>query len=272
MYLAVDIGGTKVLLASFDENGATKSMKRFATPDTYAEFLEKFKTILPSLGQNNYKFAGVAIPGAVDRKNGVGLKFGNLSWQNVPIKKDLEDIVGAPVSLENDAKAAGLYEALNVINDFKKVLYVTIGTGIGIAVIIDDVIDTTINDLGGNIYMVNYSGVEQPWESFASGSVIKKRFGKKASDITDVSAWQEIASNIAVGLAQLINENRPDAVIIGGGAAKHFERYGELLKNYLPNQLSNGVNMPAILPAKRPEEAVIYGCFELAKTSYERAD
>src|SRR3990167_6878333 len=118
MYLAVDIGGTKVLLAYFDENGAIKSAKRFPTPDTYHEFVEKFKTVLPALGQKTYKVAGVAIPGAVDRQNGVGIQFGNLSWKNVPIKKDLEDMIGAPVVLENDAKAAGYYEALNIINDF----------------------------------------------------------------------------------------------------------------------------------------------------------
>ena len=272
MYLAVDIGGTKVLLASFDENGEVRSEKRFATPGTYGEFIEKFKAVLPSLGQKTYKMAGVAIPGAVDRQNGVGIQFGNLSWQNVPIKKDLESIVEAPVSLENDAKAAGLYEALNVINEFKKVLYITIGTGIGIAVIINGVIDTTINDLGGNIYMVDYDGGKRSWESFASGSAIKKRFGKKASEITDTAAWQEIADNFAVGIAQLIGENQPEAVILGGGAAKHFERYGELLRNSVRANLADNANLPAILPAKRPEEAVIYGCYELAKYKYELAN
>ena len=65
--------------------------------------------------------------------------MGNLPWQDVPIAKDVESIIHCPTMIENDAKLAGLSEAM-LVKDYRRVLYVTIGTGIGTAIIIDQMI------------------------------------------------------------------------------------------------------------------------------------
>src|SRR3989304_7232261 len=144
MYLAIDVGGSKTLLAVFSERGQLVNKQKIKTDPDYSRFLSQLETVL---GEEQFKKQSIsycccAIPGRVDRQNGVGVRFGNLTWQNVPIKKDLENImVGVTVWVENDAKLGGLYEAVLVHNEYKKVLYLTIGTGIGIALITNGVID-----------------------------------------------------------------------------------------------------------------------------------
>jgi predicted NBD/HSP70 family sugar kinase len=172
-------------------------------------------------------------------------------------------MLGCPVAVENDAKAAGLSEALLITNEFKHILYVTIGTGIGIAYIANGILDTSYGDRGGKAIMLKHYGELKEWESFASGRAIAKRFGKKASDITDPKDWQEIAHDIAQGLNDLIGLFEPDVIVIGGGIGTHFDKYKEFLETDLTKSKS-GLK-PALRQAKRPEEAVVYGCLELAR-------
>lgn len=263
VYLAVDVGGTKTLMAIFDETGMPKNQLRFPTPDSYDVFLHDFKSHLPLLGTYSFDAAGIAIPGNIDRVNGVGTSFGNLSWKNVSVKADLEAMLGCSVYIENDAKVGGLSEAMLINDDFKHVLYVTIGTGIGIALINDGVIDTEYGDRGGKGIMIQHNGEEVTWEETVSGSAILRRFGMKASDITDDQTWKTIAHDLALGLAKVVAEKSPEAIVIGGGAGKNFDRYGEPLKQALAKLISTP--LPSILPAKHPEEAVIYGCIDLIK-------
>lgn len=267
VYLAVDVGGTKTLLASYDVGQARFTQEvRFPTPKTYEEFVADFKENLQKLEAKDFVAAGIAIPGVIDRTNGVGLYYGNLTWKNNPVKTDFEQLLDCPVFIENDAKAGGLSEAILIINDFKDVIYITLGTGIGITLITNGVIDTSYGDLGGKAVTVNFDGQAVEWESIASGSAIKKRFGQRATDITDEATWKTITHDLALGLSQVIKEKQPDAVVIGGGAGKPFDKYGELLEAELTKMLDT--TLPAILPAKHPEEAVIYGCIDLIKQNH----
>jgi glucokinase len=269
MYLAIDVGGTKTLLATFQEDGATAVKEvQFPTPATYEDFLEDLKSQLPLLGVFEFTAAAAGVPGRIDREKGIGISFGNLDWKDVPIKKDLEKILECPVYIENDAKVGGLSEAMLIKDDFKKILYITIGTGIGTTIITNGIIDTNFGDLGGKEVIVEQNGHQVEWESIASGSAIKKQFGKKASEITDEASWEIIAHNLSLGLIKLIKEKQPDAIVFGGGAGKHFDRYGELLKQELSAQL--GASLPTFLPAMHAEEAVVYGCIELIKQNYEK--
>ena len=110
--------------------------------------------------------AAVAIPGHVDRDRGIGIRFGNLPWENVPVGHDIEKIFDAPVLVENDAKLGGLSEALLLKGKFKKVLYLTISTGIGIGLIIDGQIDTDISDGGGRSILLEHRGKLNPLGRF----------------------------------------------------------------------------------------------------------
>jgi glucokinase len=61
---------------------------------------------------------------------------------------------------------------------------------------------------------------------------------------------------------------QPEVVIIGGGVGTHFDKYGKLLETELKKYQTPLVPIPPIRAAQRPEEAVIYGCYELVKETY----
>jgi glucokinase len=273
MYLAIDIGGTKTFVALVDENGTIQQRLRFPTSKNYSDFISKLADTVAYLSTNNFIAIGVGAPGRIDRKRGLGVGMGNLPWENVPLYADISKIVrSTKVVLENDAKLAGLSEAILVKNAYSKVLYVTIGTGIGTALIYNQEIVGVMQDAEGGKILLEHQGKLQEWEDFASGKAIKKLFGKSASEITDEKIWREIAHNIAVGLLDQIAIFQPEVVIIGGGVGAYLEKFKGPLEKELKSYEIPLIPIPKIVEAKQAEDAVIYGCFELAKQVYGKTD
>lgn len=268
MFLGVDIGGTKTLMACFSAVGQPTSTKKFKTNQDYKQFLVDFEANFKSLTQSDLQSAVVGIPGRLDRELGRALGYGNLKWPEVPIEADIQAIVGCPVTIENDSKLAGLSEAKLILNEFKRVMYVTIGTGISDAVIMNGVIDKAMEDSEGGQMWLDYGGRLIQWEDLASGKAIVSRYGKRAEEITDTETWKQIAHFISLGMVNLINVVQPDAVVIGGGIGEYFERFAGPLIQELKRYATPLTPTPPILKAKRPEEAVIYGCYDLASQKY----
>jgi glucokinase len=265
MYLGIDVGGTKTLVAVLDSHGVIKQKIKFPTPVDYAEFLRQLKQTVGELGEQNFKAAGVGAPfNDFDRKRGIAISFGNLPWSVVPIKHDIQKIVGCPVFVENDAKLAGLSEAM-LLKEHSKVLYITISTGIGTALVVDRVIDANVGDPGGSRLMLEHHGKLQKWESFASGSAIVRRYGKRAEDIHDEKIWQTVSHDIASGLLELIAIMQPEIIVFGGGVGTYFDRYGKFIEAELDRYETPTSPMPQLVKAQRPEEAVIFGCYDYAK-------
>lgn len=269
MYLAVDIGGTKTLLVVFSADGRIKESQKFETPALYETFLEELADSVAELSTKKFSGAVVAVPGKINRELGVAIGLGNLAWQHVPIKKDVETIAHCYVHIENDAKLAGLSEARQ-IPEYKRVLYITISTGINSAVIENGKLDKGTQDSEIGHILLEHEGTLKEWEDFASGRAIVKKFGKRASDIAtdDSQAWYFIARNIAIGLIDAIAMLTPDVIVIGGGVGTHFYKFQDRLIEELKIYESPLIAIPPILQAKHPEEAVVYGCYELAKEKY----
>lgn len=269
MYAAIDVGGTKTLIAVFSEKGEIKEQIKFETPKDYDAFIKELATYVAKLSTNEFKAGCVAIPGMVDRKHGVGLAFGNLPWKNVHVQADAERILHAPVVIENDANLAALSEARE-IKQYNKVLYVTVSTGIGSGFVIEGNVSPYFEDAEVGHLLLEHGGKLQRWQEFASGKAIVKRFGKKASEIPaeDNDAWYAIARNIAVGLIDLIATLTPDAIVLGGGVGSHYDKFIDRLNEQLKIYDNPLVTIPPILKAQRAEEAVIYGCYEHAKDRF----
>ncbi len=266
MYLGVDVGGTKTLVALFDEKGSLKKSEKFPTPPNYDEFLRQLTASVDKLStKKDFKAACVAVPGIINRAEGILISAGNLGWKDISVQSDSEKLFSCPVYVENDAKLAGLAEACNVADEFRKVLYITVGTGIGIALVIDGIIDVNVGDRGGKTMIIERHGKTMSWESFASGKAIVSRYGLRASEITDTSTWQTIAEDIAVGLIELLAILEPEIVIIGGGVGAHFKKFEKPLIKALKEYETPLMPIPPVIQAKRPEEAVIYGCYKYIK-------
>lgn len=272
MYLAVDIGGTKTLLGVFTEDGILKETKKFKTPVLYDEFADELAINVAKLSTNNFSGCCVAIPGKVDRHSGAGVVFGNLPWTNVPIKADVKRIAGIPTIVENDANLAGLHEARN-FPEHRRVLYITVSTGIGGVIVVNGKIEKATQDAEIGHMLLEHDGKLMRWEEFASGKSIVAKYGKRASDIpaTDHATWYAIARNIAIGLIDVIATLTPDLIIFGGGVGSHFEKFGDQVAEELKIYENPLLKVPPLVMAKHPEEAVIYGCYEMARDHYGKA-
>ncbi len=272
MYVGIDVGGTKTLVAVLDKNGVIEEQSKFPTPTSYDEFQHAIKNTIGTFKITEFHSGGIGIPSTVfDRDHERAISFGNLPWHNVSVQHDMEQICQCPMAVENDAKLAGLSEAMMVKDEFNKVLYITISTGIGFSVINHQIIDTNFGDGGGHSMLVSHKGKLVPWENFASGHAIVERFGKKAYEITDETTWEIIARDFAVGIIDLIAVTEPEIIIIGGSVGTYFERYGRLLKKDLKNYKLPLIKIPTLRGALRPELAVIYGCYDLTKQVYGHA-
>lgn len=266
--MGIDIGGTKTLVAALSDAGVITESQKFPTPVDYDEFLVELTKAVDSFTTKDFRAGCVAAPGSVDRKRGVAENFGNLPWPPVHLQHDAEKITGCPMLIENDANLAGLSEAMLLKNKHAKVLYITISTGIGTGFIVNQQIDPTMADSEGGHLMLQRGDRIVSWESFASGKAIAKRFGKQASEITDTSTWQTIASDLAVGFIDLLAVTQPDIVVVGGGLGHYLDRFHALLVAELKKYETPLVPVPPIVAAGRPDEAVIYGCYDLARTQY----
>ena len=271
MYLAVDIGGTKTLLAAITQSGKIHASRKFDTPKIYAQFLKLLDENIKAL-DCDFLSGVVAAPGKINRKTGVVIAFGNLDWKNIPLLDDVESIAQCPMHVENDTKLAGLSEAIYIKDEFKKVLYLTISTGINSALIVNGVIDEDLIDSESGDMLFEHDGKLQKWESFASGKAIVEKYGKRASEITSAKDWVAISRNIALGLINLIAVIQPDAIIIGGGVGSHFKKFQAPLHDRLKQLEMPIVPIPPVRGARRPEEAVIFGCYYLAKSYHEKAN
>lgn len=267
MYLAIDIGGSKTLLAVFSETGELVKKHKFPTDSDYARFLGHLEDVISTeFADYAFRSCCCAPPGLIDPKRGIVKHFGNLKWANLPLKEDVKRLLGGTaVFMQNDAKLAGLSEALLLHKKYNKVLYLTIGTGIGDGIIIDGKIDPELSDSEAGQMVIEHDGELVRWEDIASGRAIVKRFGKKAADIDDPGVWKEYVKALAKGLDPLFAVIQPDVLIIGGGVGTHYEKFGKLLEQELTKYENDMVKIPPILKAKRPEEAVIYGCYDYIK-------
>jgi predicted NBD/HSP70 family sugar kinase len=262
-YLAIDVGATKTLLAVFEPGGEMVCEEKIATNPDYGQFKNQLDDCLKKLGGFKFSHCCAAFPGRLDLPKGIGQDFGNLPWQNLPVKSDLQTLLPeVNVLIHNDAKLAGLSETILLHKKYKKVLYITISTGIGGGVITNDVIDPDFENLEPGQMVFELEGQATQWEDFASGKALRAKYGKNAAEIDDPAIWQEYVKTLVPGFEDLLATIQPDAVIVGGGVGAHFEKFQPYLEAELKKINNPLVPTPPLLKAQRPEEAVIYGCYE----------
>ncbi len=251
---AVDIGGTKIAVGIVDENGSVLS--RAETPSTsaesYGDGLERIKSMLWDTAQA----AGVTVAGIGIGSTGPVYpftgRFGDLDflpqWSGESLVNDLAQHFHVPVALENDADAAALAEATWGAGRSKsRLIYVTVGTGIGGGIVLDGhlyrgvdaahpEIGHQIIDPSGPLCSCGFYGC---WESLAAGPAMVKWMesqaeyaGKEAltakricelalgGDALAVRAVERETFYLGLGLANLVNLFTPDAIVLSGSVMK----------------------------------------------------
>lgn len=270
MYVGVDVGGSKTLIAALTDTGEIVESHKFPTPPNYHHFLLEVSHTLAHMEHKDFKAGGAGIPVSnFNRDTGRAINFSNLpGWHNVLVEHDLEKIFHCPFVVTNDAKLASLSEAMLLKGKYHRVLYVTISTGIGYALTVNGQIDENIGDAGGRTIMLEHKGKLQAWETYASGKAIVARYGKRAEDIHEEATWQAISRELSQGFLQLIAIMQPQVIVVGGSVGNYFERFKPFLQAELDKYETPLFKMPVLRKAGRPEEAVIYGAYDLAKSTF----
>ena len=141
--LGVDLGGTKFKIALVDENEKiTISDKYFVDKEEsiISQIAEKVLTFLQNqnIPKESVELLGVGIPGTVSEDERVAVKVPNLNIENSNMAEELESLVGIPVKLVQDSRAAAWGEyKMGAGKGYKNVICITLGTGIGTGIILN---------------------------------------------------------------------------------------------------------------------------------------
>lgn len=250
MYLAIDIGATKTLIALFSQRGRVVRRIKFRTAQGYKTFLNDISDNLKVFQKYKIKSIVIAVPGIVQKNYTVN--FSNRSWGNIDILSSIKTLFDCPVYFENDANLAAIYEATGFNG---RTVFLTFSTGIGGGVVENGKLVSNKFEPGHKMY--SYSDKTSEWEDIAAASAIEKFYHSDyATDLRGKTIMQDIAKRIYLGLPDIVEEFHPDNIVLGGPMGKVFRLYNK----YLPKISGVKYRRP-----KRPTESVIYGCYIYAK-------
>jgi len=141
LYLGIDLGGTKTLMALADEEGRDCGTLRYPTEPSgdserdLGRMVDHARQLIEREGlqQGALRKIGVSAPGPLDPGTGIVLGAPNLpGWNNVPMQARLEEALGVPTRLDNDANAAALAEwRFGAGKGTRNMAYLTMSTGVG---------------------------------------------------------------------------------------------------------------------------------------------
>ncbi len=244
--VGVDVGGTKIVAGVVGADGRLLDREDRATPERtsapdvveglIADAVEALRT------RHDVGSVGVAAAGFVDA-DGARVRFApHLSWRDEPLRDRLGARLGLPVLVANDANAALWGETrVGAAQGAEHVLMVTLGTGIGGALLVAGRLHTGRNGMAGEFGHMRVVPDGRPcecghtgcWEQYCSGKALA-RFAREAGlaavgpEITEragrretvaLGAFAEVGRWLGVGLADLVAAFDPDLVLVGGGVS-----------------------------------------------------
>lgn len=269
MYIAIDIGGTKTLLALFNRRGRLirrLKMKSWQEPEKWTKELSKNLSRVLPFHKKLIKAITISYPGVLE-KNTPGRAINLPLWDGKEIEKSVKTIfslknINAPIYYKNDADLGALYECRNFIG---KTLYLTFGTGIGGGIVRDGHLARESADFEPGHMKKNYQGKHLDWEKIASSKAIRAANNDlDVTKITNNKALEDIACRFSIGLSDLIKIYSPNQIVLSGPIIAVFPGFKDTLAKLLETSLKTEV--PKIYPARRPQESVIYGAYLYGKS------
>ena len=300
----VDLGGTTVKIAYFDETGAM--LEKWEIPTVTAD---SGKAILPdiaaSIAQHRAKYdhevlgIGIGVPGPVDGK-GVVNRCVNLGWGVFNISQALSALTGLPVKAGNDANVAALGEFWKGGGQgCENMVFVTLGTGVGGGIVVEGKLLHGAYGSGAEIgHMVlnrqetdkcgcgkqgcaeqycSATGIvrlaKQYLASSDAPSALRSVENLTCKDVFDAaksgdSAAAAILDKVYMYLGELLanicNVVNPETVVIGGGVSKAGNVLLEGLKPWFGRYVFHAASKVDFALASLGNDAGAYGAFKLA--------
>jgi len=249
--IGIDLGGTKTRLVLLDSDGAvldtaTRPTAEYGSGSAAAIALAF--DIRNLAGATDPEFIGVGASGPVLPDGTITNPDTLPGFSGLNLAEHLEIALDVPCRVDNDALAAALGErGFGAGRDARRLLMVTLGTGIGVAVV-DGTSPYTgsdgISPEAGHIPVPGdghpcYCGLANCWEQVASRTALQRLAVDAATSNAAALGPQEAVAHVAVhpelgrvfhtygrrialGLATLLTVHRPDVVVLGGSGADHF--------------------------------------------------
>lgn len=288
VYLGVDIGGTSVKMGLV-EDGEILKRTTFKTSKDAEQTIDKIVEAMEELKReaNVSEIGGIGVgcPGAINSKKGTVDMAYNLGWENVPLKQMLEEKTNIETRISNDANVAGLGESIyGEGKDCKDVIVITLGTGVGGAIIIDGKLYEGNQGKGAELghtmlikngrkctcgrrgcaeTYVSASRFLKEARSYAlkSDSILSKKVVNNDKHSIKCEAVYESADNGDIGAKKIVDkyiENlgefmmdicnifRPEMIIIGGGMSYSGDRFLSKIVNYCKDRNYGFEHTPAV--------------------------
>ncbi|MCS2901956.1 ROK family protein [Bacteroides thetaiotaomicron] len=265
--IGIDLGGTSVKYALIDNNGVFHFQGKLpSNADVSAEavigqLVKAVNEVKTFAEAKEYTIAGIGIgtPGIVDCTNRIVLGGAEniQGWENLKLADRMEKETGLPTQLGNDANLMGLGETMyGAGNGATHVVFLTVGTGIGGAVIIDGKLFNGYANRGTELGHVPLIANGEPCacgsigclEHYASTAALVRRFSKRIAEAGISYPNEEINGELIVrlykqgdkiaaeslnehcdflghGIAGFINIFSPQRVVIGGGLSEAGDFY-----------------------------------------------
>ena len=253
-YIGLDIGGSKIEAILWQRGKVLRSIK-VKTPQTKRQFFSTlFKVIEDIAANDKFSGIGIAVAGALDHKLELIYKSPNLPFLNgVRLGKLIERKMRTRVRFDNDTNCFLRAEArIGQGRDKKNIVALTIGTGVGGAVISEG---EFIIGTHGSAAELGHMIISKEKNKFMSAEALVSKHGfrrlgvKKpldaqnkafAGDKKSIEVYREIGKFLGLALANFINIFDPEIIILGGG----ISRARELLLVPAKREMSKHVLLP----------------------------
>jgi glucokinase len=301
LFIGVDIGGTKVLATAVSASGRVLRTATRTTPGRRVEarLVEDALTeaVQEIAGVRRVGAIGIAAAGFVDAQ-GERVRFApHLPWQDEGVRARLAERWSAPVVLDNDANCAARAElAYGAVGDAESAVVVTLGTGIGGALILDGEVIRGYNGMAGEFGHNQVVSGGRPcecggtgcWEQYCSGNALTRfvrdqgvedlagpaiTAAAAAGDPVALAAFAEIGEWLGVGVANLVASFDPQIVVVGGGLSAAGDLLLEPARRALRESLVGAAHrtVPPVVRAALGPEAGAIGAADLARQRFRSA-
>lgn len=277
MRLGIDWGGTKMEVIALGIDGEERFRKRLPTPRGDYEGCIRTVTDLVAAAEQatgQTGTVGLGIPGSLSPATGL-VKNANSTWMNgKPLDRDLEQALGRPVRIQNDANCLAVSEATDGAGAGARIVHaISIGTGCGSGIAIDGKAHRGANGIGGE-----WGNISLPWmredefpgpmcwtghrgtiDLLCSGTGFQRDYrdstgaaltgaqimerahaGEQAAQAT----LERYISRLGRAMAMVANILDPDVFVLGGGMSNIPELYAALPAAMQPHIFSDQYDVP----------------------------
>jgi glucokinase len=237
MKIGVDLGGTNIRVGLIDELKIVKQNKvLLQNKHNLDSTLEQLISLIHSVFNDTVTGIGIGVPSVVDIGQGIVYDVVNIpSWKEVHLREILEREFNVPVYINNDSNCFTLGEMyFGAGKNYKNIVGITIGTGIGAGVIINGKLYSGNNCGAGEIGYLPY--LDHDLEYYCSSNFFDKEHNTTAYDIflkaekkdnAALELWKTFGHHMGIVMKSVLYAYDPEVIILGGsivGAFKFFEK------------------------------------------------